>query len=586
VTRLDPGVRQTLSSVLRPPAGFRLDAAVGTSFTLDLRTLLAVPLTFALLDGVDIGTGDASSGEEETPAAPVLLGALLAYAQRLRVLSDARYINAPARPSRLYSLLEPAIAPVDVPTGAHFHPKFWLLRFVDENSKTSHRLVLSTRNLTDDRSWDLVVVLDEDAAGIPGAAKPAIDLLRAVAPGDVIIESLTSSAASAPFLPPPGCDDLRLHAWPVGRGADPTTGRSGSKMLVVSPFIGLDRLRTLATRGDHLTVVSRPETFDRLAAGGALPRADLRRLVDLAADDDGLSGELHAKLVVLDEAEGRSRWWVGSLNATENGIRRNAEALVELTTATASGGVDALLGTEGNSLGALLEPHVPRPSVDDDQELAGERKLRQAIGGASWGVTVTEQPDGQLAAALTVEWPEPWPDPEADIRVRFNSGRPADRLRLDLCAARSETRWPLILLEDVTSLLEVQARLPASALVTMLVVADLVVPDIEARQAALFRAIVPDVDVMLRLILLLLMSGHDAESASAAARRLIDGDSEPADDLPSLPLVEEMLRSYARDPDRLRQAGEMIAGLPRDHPRTGPLRALWDTFAEALGGPG
>jgi hypothetical protein len=572
-----------LSSVLRPPAGCRLDAAVGTSFTLDLLTLLAVPLTFALLDGVDIGPGNASSGEEETPAAPVLLGALLAYADRIRVVSDARYIRAPARPSRLYSLLEPAIVPVVVAPGAHFHPKFWLLRFVDQNSKASHRLVLSTRNLTQDRSWDLVVVLDEGAAGIPGASQPAIDLLRAAAPQNVLIEDLANSAASARFLPPPGCDDLRLHAWPSGRGADPMVGRSGSRMLVVSPFIGLDRLRTLARQSDQLTVVSRPETFDRLAAGGALPRADLRRLVDLAADDEGLSGELHAKLVVLDETGSRSRWWLGSLNATENGVRRNAEALLELTTPTATGGVDALLSTDANSLGALLEQHVVRPVADDDQEPAGERELRQAIAGASWGVAVTQQ-DGQLAAAVSVEWLEPRPDPDGDIRVRFSSGRPADRLRLDLLAARSETRWPLVLLEDVTSLLEVQVRLPGCDPFTLLVVADLVVPDVAARHAALFRAIAPDVDVMLRLILLLLTSGHDAGSASAAARKLIDGDGEPADALQSLPFVEEMVRSYARDPDRLRRVGEMIAGLPRDHPRTGPLRALWDTFDEALAG--
>ncbi len=584
MTRLDPGARQTLSSVLRPPDGFRLDAAVGTSFTLDLRTLLAVPLTFALLDGVDIGPDNESSSEEETPAAPVLLSALLAYAERIRMVSDAGYISAPTKPSRLFSLLEPAIAPVVVPTGAHFHPKFWLLRFVDEDSNASHRLVVSTRNLTDDRSWDLVVVLGEDPAGIPGAVQPAIDLLRAVAPGDVLIEGLASSAASARFLPPPECDDLRLHVWPAGRGADPMVGRSGSKMLVVSPFIGLDRLRTLAGRSDQLTVVSRPETFDRLASGGALPRAALRRLVDLAADDDGLSGELHAKLVVLDEAEGRSRWWLGSLNATENGVLRNAEAVLELTTPTATGGVDALLGTEGNSLGALLEQHVVRPPVDDDQDLAAERRLRQAIAGASWGVAVTYQPDGHLAAALAVEWSDPRPDLETDIRVRFSSGRPADRLRLDLKAARSETRWPVVLLEDVTSLLEVEVRLPACDPFTLLVVADLAVPDVDARQAALFRAIVPDVDVMLRLILLLLTSGDDAGSASAAARKLIDGDTERADDLPSLPFVEEMVRSYARDPDRLRRAGEMIAGLPRDHPRTGPLRALWDTFNEALAG--
>ena len=126
MTHSDPGVRQTLSSVLRPPAGFRLDAAAGTSFTLDLRTLLAVPLTFALLDGVEIGPANESSSEEETPAAPVLLSALLAYAERIRVVSDARYISAPTRPSRLYSLLEPAIKPVVVASGAHFHPKFWL----------------------------------------------------------------------------------------------------------------------------------------------------------------------------------------------------------------------------------------------------------------------------------------------------------------------------------------------------------------------------------------------------------------------------------------------------------------------------
>lgn len=584
MTRLDPGVRQTLSSVLRPPAGSRLDAAAGTSFTLDLRTLLAVPLTFALLDGVEFGPGIETSDEEETAGEPVLLTALLAYAERIRVVSDRRYISAPRSPSRLYSLLEPAIAPVDVAPGAHFHPKFWLLRFVHEDSTASHRLVVSSRNLTDDRSWDLVVVLDEGAAGIPGAAQPAIDLLRAAVPGDPLIEGLANSAASARFLPPPGYRDLQLHAWSAGRGADPMVGRSGSKMLVVSPFIGLNRLRTLARQSDQLTVVSRPETFNRLAAGGSLPRADLRRLVDLAADDDGLSGELHAKLVVLDEAGGRSRWWLGSLNATDNGVRRNAEALVELTMPTAAGGVDALLGTGDNSLGKLLEQHVVRPPVEEDQDLAGESALRQAIAGASWSVAVAQQQDGHLAATLIVDWPEPRPDLEADIRVRFASGRPADLLRLDLQVARSQTRWPLVLLEDVTSLLEVRVRRPASESFTLLVVADLVVPDVEARRAALFRAIVPDVDVMLRLILLLLTSGHDAGSASAAARKLIDGDSKPADDLPSLPLVEEMVRSYARDPDRLRRAGEMIAGLPRDHPRTGPLRALWDTFDEALAG--
>jgi hypothetical protein len=570
-----------MSSVLRPPAGFRLDAAVGTSFTLDLRILLAVPLTFALLDGVELGRGD-EPPEEEMSAAPVLFGALLAYAERIRVVSDARYIAAPGRPSRLYSLLEPTIRPAVVSGDAHFHPKFWLLRFVAEGSKVRHRLVLSTRNLTNDRSWDLVVVLEEDSAGVQGAAQPAIDLLRAAVSSDGLVDDLATSAANARFLPPPGFDDLRLHAWWAGQGADPLAGRSGSKMLVISPFIGLDRLRTLAAQSDELTVISRAETFNRLAARGGLPRAELRRLVDLAADDEGLSGELHAKLVVLDETDGRSRWWLGSLNATANGVRQNAEALVELTTSTALAGVDALLVPDGDRLGALLEPHFVAAATEEDTEQAGERELRQALAEARWEVVVTQQQSGSLAAELMVHWPEPRPQLGAEIQVRFASGRPSDPLLFDLDTARSEARWPVVALGDVTSLLEVRVALPRSDPFTLFVVAQLTVPDVEKRRAALFSAIVPDVEVMLRLILILLTSGHDARTAAAAARKLIDSDREVNEDLPSLPLLEEMLRSFAQDPDRLRRAGEMIVQLPRDDPRTGPLRAVWDAFSEAL----
>ncbi len=186
-----------------------------------------------------------------------------------------------------------------------------------------------------------------------------------------------------------------------------------------------------------------------------------------------------------------------------------------------------------------------------------------------------------MGAVLNVDWDEPRPDPQADIRVRFASGRPADRLRLDLERAHSQAQWPLVLLEDVTSLLEVRARLAAGEPVTLVVVATLSVPDAEARHAALFGVIVPDVDVMLRLILLLLTSGTDAGAAAAAARKLIDRAEQPADDLPSQPFVEELLRAYARDPDRLRRAGAIIAGLPHDH-RTAALHALWKTFGEAL----
>ncbi len=47
---LELDTRTLLLDALRPPAGHRLDIAIGTTFTLDLTALLAVPLAAALRD--------------------------------------------------------------------------------------------------------------------------------------------------------------------------------------------------------------------------------------------------------------------------------------------------------------------------------------------------------------------------------------------------------------------------------------------------------------------------------------------------------------------------------------------------------
>ena len=47
---LKPGERSHLLELLRPPAGCRLDLAVGTTFSLDLMSALMLPLSFAFFD--------------------------------------------------------------------------------------------------------------------------------------------------------------------------------------------------------------------------------------------------------------------------------------------------------------------------------------------------------------------------------------------------------------------------------------------------------------------------------------------------------------------------------------------------------
>ena len=47
---LRPDERQHLLELLRPPAGSKLDIAVGTTFSLDLLSALMLPLSFAFFD--------------------------------------------------------------------------------------------------------------------------------------------------------------------------------------------------------------------------------------------------------------------------------------------------------------------------------------------------------------------------------------------------------------------------------------------------------------------------------------------------------------------------------------------------------
>lgn len=47
---LEPQERRLLLDSLRPPLGYELDRAVGTTFTLDLVTLLTAPLAFTLFE--------------------------------------------------------------------------------------------------------------------------------------------------------------------------------------------------------------------------------------------------------------------------------------------------------------------------------------------------------------------------------------------------------------------------------------------------------------------------------------------------------------------------------------------------------
>ena len=144
--------RQVLLAALTPPAGYAFDCGICTTYLLDLPTLLVAPLSLTLLDvaSVDSALRD-----------PVLLlEGLQRHAEQLTVFCQAGQIAIPAADSYLFRFLEGMVVQVQAPYGGVFHPKVWLLRYTAADQPVLYRFLCMTRNMTLDRSWDILLRLD------------------------------------------------------------------------------------------------------------------------------------------------------------------------------------------------------------------------------------------------------------------------------------------------------------------------------------------------------------------------------------------------------------------------------------------
>lgn len=149
--RLDYG------QVLAPPEGYNLDFAIGTTYSLDLDALVGASIALGLSE-------DTGSDLMKNPIC--LLEALRATGDKVVLFCEAGQIHMPNNVTLLYILLEKMVFQVNtvkrkkVAKYPSFHPKFWLLRYVDENNVPLYRVVVLSRNLTFDRSWDITFCMD------------------------------------------------------------------------------------------------------------------------------------------------------------------------------------------------------------------------------------------------------------------------------------------------------------------------------------------------------------------------------------------------------------------------------------------
>lgn len=578
---LNPGTdRLDYGRLLAPPSGFHLDFAVGATYSLDLDALVGASLALALGEETD-------STLLENPAC--LLEALRGAGDRVALFCEDGRITLPGRCTSLYILLEKMVCPVRVERGS-FHPKFWLLRYRSQQGEPLYRVVVLSRNLTFDRSWDVAFSM-EGQRGDPPREKnePLRDFLRYLAAqlpdtpagrakrGNIsaLVRELPRIAFSTGEKAFPDFD-----FYPTGiprrsiRTAPLFTGRF-RELLIMSPFLSGGVIRDFNRRGKRCAL------FTRAAALAKLKPADcssfrLYTLRDGVIDgEEDLSGEegraqkqdLHAKLYLADRD-----LYLGSLNASHNALCRNVEFVLRLRSSGYYLSMDKLL--------AALRGSEPGGDSDPFQEAV--------LGGGA------EEPEGNdldaVVRALVRCSPSAAVIPAGErygLRLRFGSlpdSPCAVTLRPLLARGleaplEAEMVFPGLELTQLSEFYVASVSDGSDLIRRLLLVTTKGMP--EEREAAVVSGVVKDVGLVRYIAFLLgddaVLSTLDQSAAGAGGDGLARQPGLP-------PLYEKLLLAAATDRAKLRNVDSLLAMMEggETDEELEQFRALYCTFKRAV----
>ena len=598
---LKPNSRSLYTSALTPPPGMIFDEAIATTFSMDPALLLEAPVYLALM---------AADGQTE-PDPLTVLEAIRRYSKRITVYVQRGRIQVPriAKPNPLFGFLEEMVVEVTAPGGGIFHPKVWAIRFISpDQSSSMYRLVVLTRNMTTDQSWDLSLQLEGTIADRKSRLNKPLAHFFKMLPGLAGRSTEGQGEQSIRFA-----DELHRVQWELPDGFDELSfylpGTQGfdweppmaKRMAVISPFCSDGALQALAktTRAAD-ALISRPESLsalqkDTLDLFTQCLHLDEAGETENGEEDDAtwqpLATGLHAKIYLFETRHHSDYTHVimGSANATNAALNaaKNIEILVGLVGKKRKvGGIDELLGADG--LGEYLVDFDTTREAETDalrqQAEAAVERARSRLSAVVLSIKCNPGPkDGLWALMLTGEIPSldgiisacAWPiTVTRDFAADILDSNAHDSIRLGEFSASSVTG--LIAFELKTNHPDVTARFVLNLPITG-------VP--EERHSAILQTVISNQDGFLRYLLLLLgddkVSGLDAGGGSGFARwlaaRLAGGED--------IPLLEELTRTYSRHPERLAE----ISGLVRELSETSrnaiipeDFLELWAVFESAI----
>ena len=355
--------RINYGEVLMPPVGYRLERAVGTTYSLDLETLTAISLSLGLIEDTD---------SELINNSISMLNALQKVSKKITVFCEAGQIKLPKKNNTLSLMLESMVVPVkldyDRRIGRYpaFHPKTWLLEYENTEGDKKYRFVVLSRNMTFDHCWDIACSLEGEKTSRKNAeSAPLTNFVKylqsqldmELADYERQNEDLSYFISIIPkirFIADDRFSTFEILPLGIGKNAydmlsDDLFNENFHELVVMSPFLSgsvikgfnedwktlTNTRRTLITRKSELTKLTsdKVSNFDVYVMKDDI--VDGENAISEGGNDenDDISSkqDIHAKIYIRRKNSAVD-FYLGSMNASYAAINSNIEMVLCLRT--------------------------------------------------------------------------------------------------------------------------------------------------------------------------------------------------------------------------------------------------------------
>lgn len=443
---LDPKDRrswQGFIDLLTPPPGYRLKSALGTTFGMSMDALTAAMLAMSDADGESLN---------ENPVAGVIAATKLRDKVRILVHPGTISSGPTGLDRRFLALLDRMILEIPQNPGL-FHPKVWALRFgkigrpEGQDSEDIGRLIVCSRNLSSSNCFEAschvegtIAARNQPPSRFSGEVGQALESWigshRLPAPVKALLGFLRNLKLE---VPTEAADEFRFR-WQRARksGLSVLLPSKLNRAVIVSPFLSASFVDHLASRTKRLQIISSQEALDGLneetfaklkslvEAQGEVAAYQITQLAHTTNPEGGSIDGLHAKLLLIEDSQGRTATYVGSANATDSGWGRpkahNVEAVAELRPGL---GIDRFLGWFVRPSKTQIHPWIMEYDrslrSESDPAHEAERKLLSALREvATLKLILRYEPDRQRLILANASEQSLFPRSQALLGIEFS----------------------------------------------------------------------------------------------------------------------------------------------------------------------